>query len=107
MGLALRGQRAPYGWERDFEPISYKGCGFLYFRNSFIPFSPFGLFLFCVPQLAGCASVPVKKVPTPMPDIVKGFKSFKLDGSNTDWIDSGNRVAAGDSFTIIPPLVQA
>jgi len=51
--------------------------------------------------LTGCVGTPVIKMPVPVPDIVREHKSFKLDGSKTEWLDSGVRVAAGDYFTLL------
>jgi uncharacterized caspase-like protein len=71
----------------------------------FIKFFPLSLirfvFLILFLLLAGCAT-PVIKIPKAVPDgILKEYKSFKLSGSNTDWIDSGIRVVNGDYLTIM------
>lgn len=62
----------------------------------------FVLFIFLL-LLAGCATpTPVIKMPKPIPDgILKEYKSFELRGSDTDWIDSGIRVADGDYLTVM------
>jgi len=92
-GKMFRGQKSSKGLitQGDF-PFRKRSFILIAALLSLIP-----LFFF----LAGCASTPVIKMSTPVPDIVKEYKSFKLGGSNADWIDSGIRVAEGDYLTIM------
>jgi Caspase domain len=68
----------------------------------FFPLSSIRFVLFIlILLLAGCAT-PVIKMPKTVPDgILKEYKSFKLNGSDTEWIDSGIRVVNGDYLTIM------
>jgi hypothetical protein len=57
------------------------------------------LFLFSL-ILIGCAA-PVIKMPKPMPDIVKEYKSVVVYGDKPGMYDSGVRVKEGDYITIL------
>ena len=57
------------------------------------------LFLFSL-ILIGCAA-PVIKMPKPMPDIVKEYKSVVLHGDKPGMHDSGVHVEEGDYITIL------
>lgn len=57
------------------------------------------LFLFSL-ILIGCAA-PVIKMPKPMPDIVKEYKSFRLYATIPHWVHTGIYVKEGDYFTIM------
>jgi len=54
----------------------------------------------CLLPLIGCAA-PVIKMPKPMPDIVKEYKSVVVGGNRAGMYDSGIRVKDGDYLTFM------
>lgn len=59
------------------------------------------LWAICLFLFTGCAGVPVIKMPEPRPDIVKEYKSFKLQAWRTGMLKTGIRVTEGDFITIM------
>ena len=89
-------------WRGNWNPFPVKDVSF------FMP-EPFPggkiilLLLLLLPLIfAGCASapVPVVKMPSPLPDIVKDFRSVKIYVSRSGLLNTGIRVVEGDFITI-------